>query len=113
MSSQLVPIIFANPLDTNSTHSVSSLAIIQCFFKKKASFCNPPLSVTTKLQFFSSSIGKMIPFAMTASFISAPVFAYLNYSLSKQYEKPTWLTLLALLGLIYLASMVVVYFIFF
>ena len=54
----------------------------------------------------------MIPFAMTASFISAPVFAYLNYSLSKQYEKPTWLTLLALLGLIYLASMVVVYFIF-
>ncbi|WP_206423300.1 NRAMP family divalent metal transporter [Arcobacter peruensis] len=65
------------------------------------------------IQFFSSSIGKMIPFAMTASFISAPVFAYLNYSLSKQYEKPTWLTLLALLGLIYLASMVVVYFIFF
>lgn len=64
------------------------------------------------IQFFSSSIGKMIPFAMTASFISAPVFAYLNYSLSKQYEKPTWLTLLALLGLVYLASMVVVYFIF-
>ena len=64
-------------------------------------------------QFFSSSIGKMIPFAMTASFISAPVFAYLNYSLSKQYEKPKWLTFLALLGLVYLASMVVVYFIFF
>lgn len=64
------------------------------------------------IQFFSSSIGKMIPFAMTASFLSAPVFAYLNYSLSKQYEKPTWLTLLALLGLTYLASMVVVYFIF-
>jgi len=64
------------------------------------------------IQFFSSSIGKMIPFAMTASFISAPVFAYLNYSLSKQYEKPKWLTLLALCGLVYLASMVVVYFIF-
>jgi Mn2+/Fe2+ NRAMP family transporter len=64
------------------------------------------------IQFFSSSIGKMIPFAMTASFISAPVFAYLNYSLSKQYEKPTWLTILALAGLVYLASMVVVYFIF-
>lgn len=65
------------------------------------------------IQFFSSSIGKMIPFAMTASFLSAPVFAYLNYSLSKQYEKPTWLTILALAGLVYLASMVVVYFIFF
>lgn len=64
------------------------------------------------IQFFSNSIGKMIPFAMTASFLSAPVFAYLNYSLSKQYEKPKWLTLLALVGLVYLASMVIVYFIF-
>jgi len=74
-------------------------------FTTSVSFC--------VILFFSSSIGKMIPFAMTASFISAPVFAYLNYSLSKQYKKPTWLTLLALAGLVYLASMVVVYFIFF
>ncbi len=64
------------------------------------------------IQFFSSSIGKMIPFAMTASFLSAPVFAYLNYSLAKQYNKAKWLSILAIFGLVYLFSMVVVYFIF-
>lgn len=63
------------------------------------------------IQFFSHAIGKMIPFAMTASFVSAPVFAWLNFSLAKQYQKPKWLTYLAVLGLIYLAVMVVVYFV--
>ena len=50
----------------------------------------------------------MTPFAMTASFLSAPVFAWLNLGLLDTYqEKPRWLLPLAWLGLIYLVAMVV------
>lgn len=63
------------------------------------------------IQFFSSAIGKMIPFAMTASFISAPVFAWLNFSLARhQGVARPWLYGLAWLGLVYLVVMVGVYF---
>ncbi|OBX09371.1 membrane protein [Gallibacterium salpingitidis] len=62
------------------------------------------------IQFFSSAIGKMIPFAMTASFISAPIFAWLNLSLAKQlHYRNKWLLILAWLGLVYLLLMVMVY----
>lgn len=62
------------------------------------------------IQFFSGAIGKMIPFAMTASFLSAPVFAWLNLGLLDTYqERPRWLLPLAWLGLSYLVAMVVVY----
>lgn len=71
------------------------------------------LSAFIVIQFFSSAIGKMIPFAMTASFLSAPVFAWLNFSLAKQYHnKPQWLIYLAWAGLIYLAGMVGLYFLY-
>lgn len=71
------------------------------------------LSAFIIIQFFSAAIGKMIPFAMTASFLSAPVFAWLNFSLAKQYDnKPQWLLYLAWAGLIYLIGMVGVYFIY-
>ncbi|VEE07098.1 membrane protein [Neisseria animalis] len=59
------------------------------------------LAAFVLIQFFSSAIGKMIPFAMTASFLSAPVFAALNLRLAAQYEgKPFWLMPLAWLGLV-------------
>ncbi|MFC0322119.1 NRAMP family divalent metal transporter [Gallibacterium melopsittaci] len=62
------------------------------------------------IQFFSNAIGKMIPFAMTASFISAPVFAWLNLSLGKQlHYQQRWLLILAWLGLGYLVGMVIIY----
>ncbi|OBX05178.1 membrane protein [Gallibacterium genomosp. 3] len=62
------------------------------------------------IQFFSGAIGKMIPFAMTASFISAPVFAWLNLSLAKQLNtQQRWLLVLAWLGLGYLVGMVILY----
>lgn len=62
------------------------------------------------IQFFSSAVGKMIPFAMTASFVSAPVFAWLNWRLRKDCgEQKPWLNGLALLGLVYLVACVVVY----
>ncbi|MGR6979864.1 NRAMP family divalent metal transporter [Testudinibacter sp. P27/CKL/0425] len=71
------------------------------------------LSAFIIIQFFSAAIGKMIPFAMTASFLSAPVFAWLNFSLAKQYgNKPQWLLYLACAGLVYLVGMVGVYFIY-
>ncbi|UXN35655.1 divalent metal cation transporter [Avibacterium paragallinarum] len=62
------------------------------------------------IQFFSSSIGKMIPFAMTASFISAPIFAWLNLSLARQLVPKSSLLFLARLGLVYLLVMIIVYF---
>lgn len=62
------------------------------------------------IQFFNSAIGKMIPFAMTASFLSAPVFAWLNLNLAKQYApKPLWLIPLAWLGWISLIITAIVY----
>ncbi|PJG86031.1 NRAMP family divalent metal transporter [Conservatibacter flavescens] len=63
------------------------------------------------IQFFSNAVGKMIPFAMAASFVSAPVFAWLNFNLVKQEKTTsTWLKILAICGLSYLILMVVIYF---
>ena len=77
------------------------------------------LSAFIVIQFFSGAIGKMIPFAMTASFLSAPVFAWLNFSLAKQelyqdnaVKQSQWLIYLAWAGLIYLLGMVGLYFYF-
>lgn len=62
------------------------------------------------IQFFSSAIGKMIPFAMTASFLSAPVFAWLNLSLANQCTgHPAWLVPLARVGLVFLLLAAVIY----
>lgn len=71
------------------------------------------LSAFIVIQFFSNAIGKMIPFAMTASFVSAPVFAWLNFSLTRQ-DKPQkiWLTYLAWAGIVYLVAMVGIYFLY-
>ncbi|MCW9718505.1 MULTISPECIES: NRAMP family divalent metal transporter [unclassified Avibacterium] len=63
------------------------------------------------IQFFSGAIGKMIPFAMTASFLSAPIFAWLNLSLAKQLSPNPMLIRLAWLGLSYLVIMIIIYFI--
>lgn len=68
------------------------------------------LAAFVLIRFFDGAIGKMIPFAMTASFVSAPVFAWLNFSLAKQDPQPKWLWRLAVCGLIYLTAMVFVYF---
>ncbi|MGV6987573.1 NRAMP family divalent metal transporter [Testudinibacter sp. P80/BLE/0925] len=71
------------------------------------------LSAFIVIQFFSGAIGKMIPFAMTASFVSAPVFAWLNFSLVRQGKRQKiWLTYLAWAGIVYLVAMVGVYFLY-
>lgn len=59
---------------------------------------------------FNGVVGKMLLFAMTASFASAPVFAWLNFSLKDQCGKqPLWVLMLSYAGLIYLVAMVGVY----
>src|SRR3990170_4959939 len=46
----------AVPHSTSSTHSVSGRRMIHGFLKKKDSFCTPPESVQTSIQFFSNTI---------------------------------------------------------
>lgn len=62
--------------------------------------------------FFQSSVKLMIPFAMTMSFISAPIFAWLNFSLylDDKEEKNKTLILWASIGLLYLLAMLILYF---
>lgn len=63
------------------------------------------------IQFFSGAVGKMVVFAMTASFVSAPVFAWLNLGMAKQCSGlPRWLVPLAYAGLAYLLLAVAAYF---
>lgn len=56
--------------------------------------------------YFNNAVGPMLKFAMIASFVSTPVFAYLNLSLVLKGEhrvkgKLLWLSLI---GLMYLTS---------
>lgn len=61
---------------------------------------------------FGGVVGKMIGFAMTLSFLFAPVFAWLNLGLyDKCPPQPRWVLVLAYLGLLYLVAMVGLYFI--
>lgn len=59
--------------------------------------------------FLQSSVGKMIPFAMTMSFVSAPMFAWLNFTLYRDGNRNHWLSAWAWLGLVYLLAMLVLY----
>lgn len=53
---------------------------------------------------FSGQVAIMLRFAMIASFITTPFFAYLNYSLvnNKEHQIKGWLKWLSIAGLIYL-----------
>ncbi len=53
---------------------------------------------------FSGNVATMLRFAMIASFLTTPIFAYLNYSLvnNKEHRISGWLKNLSILGLIYL-----------
>ena len=51
-----LPTKMFNPFSTSSTHSVCSRSVIQCFPKKNASFCTPPLSVITNSHDFNNII---------------------------------------------------------
>lgn len=53
---------------------------------------------------FAGNVATMLHFAMIASFITTPFFAYLNYSLvnNKEYQVKPWLKRLLIIGLVYL-----------
>lgn len=65
--------------------------------------------------FFQGSVRYMVPFAMTLSFISAPIFAWLNLTLYRHNRANTvqtsqGLIVWAWIGLIYLLAMLILYF---
>ncbi|MEX2785289.1 NRAMP family divalent metal transporter [Streptococcus sp. H49] len=53
---------------------------------------------------FAGNVATMLRFAMIASFLTTPIFAYLNYSLvnNTEHEVKGWLKALSIAGLIYL-----------
>lgn len=56
--------------------------------------------------FFKGAVMAMLKFAMIASFVSAPLFAYLNLTLVRKgtHRLQSWLLLLAFVGLLYLSG---------
>lgn len=60
--------------------------------------------------FFSGQLGIMLKFAMISAFVSAPIFAWLNYSLVRKAEKlASWLHWLSIAGLIFLVGFTAVF----
>lgn len=55
---------------------------------------------------FAGDVATLMRFAMIASFLTTPVYAYLNYSLvnNKEHKLSVWLNWLSIFGLIYLVG---------
>ena len=61
---------------------------------------------------FNSALGALLKFAMISAFLTAPVFAWLNYGLVKQDKKHKLspvMNLLAIVGLVYLVGFAVLF----
>ena len=61
---------------------------------------------------FNSAMAELLKFAMITAFVSAPVFAWLNYRLvkgDKRHKLTAGMDLLAILGLIYLTGFTVLF----
>jgi len=61
---------------------------------------------------FNSALGEMLRFAMISAFLTAPVFAWLNYSLvrsSHRHAVSPAMNALAIAGLIYLIGFALVF----
>ena len=61
---------------------------------------------------FNSALGALLKFAMISAFLTAPVFAWLNYGLVKQDKKhklSPMMNLLAIVGLVYLVGFAVLF----
>lgn len=61
--------------------------------------------------FFKGAVLSMLAVATVASFVSAPIFAYLNLSLVRNdgHKMPTWLLYLSFAGLIFLTGFTLLY----
>lgn len=59
---------------------------------------------------FLGQLGQMLKFAMITAFVSAPIFAWLNYTLVKEKEELSpWLKSLSILGLLFLSGFAIFY----
>lgn len=54
--------------------------------------------------YFGSALALMLKFAMIMAFVTAPVFAWLNFALVRQTPLPSWLRGLAWAGLVFLTG---------
>ncbi|MCB4971040.1 NRAMP family divalent metal transporter [Streptococcus mutans] len=63
---------------------------------------------------FAGDVATLMRFAMIASFLTTPVYAYLNYSLvnNKEHKLSVWLNWLSIFGLIYLAGFAIFFLIY-
>ena len=60
--------------------------------------------------YFGSALTSMLKFAMIMAFVSAPVFAWLNFSLARKEEHlPKWLRGLSWAGLVFLTGFAVLF----
>ncbi|OOF35565.1 NRAMP family divalent metal transporter [Rodentibacter heidelbergensis] len=61
--------------------------------------------------YFNNAVGPMLKFAMIASFVSTPIFAWLNLSLvlDGKHKVRGWLLWLSIIGLIYLSAFTVLF----
>jgi Mn2+/Fe2+ NRAMP family transporter len=65
--------------------------------------------------FFTSSMKHLLDFATIISFLAAPFFAYINFKVVKskftpqEHHPPKWLTVLSILGIIFLVGFSVLY----
>lgn len=60
--------------------------------------------------YFGSALGSMLKFAMIMAFVSAPVFAWLNFSLVRERENlPLWLRGLSWSGLVFLTGFAILF----
>lgn len=60
---------------------------------------------------FAGNVATMLRFAMIASFLTTPFFAYLNYSLvnNKKHQVQPWLKVLSMIGLVYLFGFAILF----
>lgn len=60
---------------------------------------------------FAGEVALMLRFAMIASFLTTPIFAYLNYKLvdNEEHHIQTWLKWLSIIGLVYLFGFALFY----
>lgn len=62
------------------------------------------------IAFFTGQLGNMLKFAMSSAFVSAPVFAWLNYSLVRSEQKlSSGIQALSIIGFMFLLGFALLY----
>ena len=97
-------------MDGYSRANAECLRLIMKKGEVKTSHFNIWMTVTVAIAmiivfFFAGNVAAMMNFAMIFSFVSAPVYSYLNFSLVKDNSRlPVWLWFLSVAGIIYLTG---------